>query len=195
LWSATSADSGKTWSKNTKIYASPDGHICECCHPSATFLSENKVVVMWRNWLDGARDMFATVSEDAGKTFGKAFKLGKGTWKLNACPMDGGSVAAIGDDEWVSAWRRERSVFLASASGEEELISPQSEQPVITSANGDAYIVWQTGKKLFWKRMGRQPQLLDENGGFAAVTADGKRPPLVVWESNGTIKVQLLKSP
>ncbi|KAJ3054740.1 hypothetical protein HK102_011471, partial [Quaeritorhiza haematococci] len=48
---------------------------------------------MWRNSLKGARDLFLADSSDGGRTFSPAEKLGRGTWPLNACPMDGGAVA------------------------------------------------------------------------------------------------------
>ena len=48
---------------------------------------------MWRNSLDGARDMFVSESRDGGRTFSNARKLGSGTWPLKACPMDGGHLA------------------------------------------------------------------------------------------------------
>ena len=35
LMGSLSRDAGKTWSPNQLVYASPDGHICECCHPTA----------------------------------------------------------------------------------------------------------------------------------------------------------------
>ena len=34
LYGARSTDGGATWSKNIPIYKSPEGTICECCHPS-----------------------------------------------------------------------------------------------------------------------------------------------------------------
>jgi len=34
IYAARSLDSGKTWEKNIRVYRSPDGSVCECCHPS-----------------------------------------------------------------------------------------------------------------------------------------------------------------
>ncbi len=34
LYASKSMDHGETWSKNILVYRSPDGSICECCHPS-----------------------------------------------------------------------------------------------------------------------------------------------------------------
>ena len=48
------------------------------------------------NSLDGNRDMYLVRSEDGGRTFGPPEKLGAGTWKLAACPMDGGDLVRGG---------------------------------------------------------------------------------------------------
>ena len=48
----------------SKIYVSPDGHICECCHPTAYIGPQGELYAMWRNWLSGSRDMYYAVSTD-----------------------------------------------------------------------------------------------------------------------------------
>jgi len=58
LWGAFSEDAGATWSKNVMLYESPSGTICECCHPSLSALGNEDFVVMWRNSLDGSRDLY-----------------------------------------------------------------------------------------------------------------------------------------
>ena len=73
------------------IYSSPDTTVCECCKPSVA-MKGNKVYVMFRNWLNGNRDLHIIQSNDGGINFGKAQKLGEGSWKLKGCPMDGGGV-------------------------------------------------------------------------------------------------------
>jgi hypothetical protein len=57
IFGAMSNDGGKTWSKNILIYASPDGTICECCKPSVA-MHDKEVSVMFRNWLNGNRDLY-----------------------------------------------------------------------------------------------------------------------------------------
>lgn len=68
LWSSTSHDAGVSWGANALVYQLPDGHICECCQPSAAMDAKGRVAVMWRNWLGGSRDMYAALSSDRGKT-------------------------------------------------------------------------------------------------------------------------------
>ena len=111
LYSARSTDGGLTWSKNVAVYQSPDGSICECCHPSVAIGAAGELVAMWRNSLLGSRDMYLATSHD-GLTFSTPRKLGSGTWHLNACPMDGGGLA-VSSTKTVTAWRRDADVFIA----------------------------------------------------------------------------------
>ena len=92
LYAARSMDEGVTWSKNIEVYQSPGGSICECCHPSVAIDAAGRLLVMWRNSLGGARDMYLSASRD-GVTFPAPEKLGNGTWRIDACPMDGGGLA------------------------------------------------------------------------------------------------------
>lgn len=88
---ASSADGGLTWN-NLLVYASPESTVCECCKPSVV-VKGNTVHVMFRNFLNGNRDMYLSKSVNGGKSFNEVQKLGVGSWKLNGCPMDGGGLA------------------------------------------------------------------------------------------------------
>lgn len=96
IMASVSRDGGASWGGNTLVYKSPSGSVCECCHPSVALTDDGGIYVQWRNSLDGNRDMFLATSTDSGKTFGKAKKLGDGTWPLDACPMDGGAISISG---------------------------------------------------------------------------------------------------
>ena len=78
LYGARSTDGGATWSKNVHIYNSPEGTICECCHPSIAIDAAGQILVMWRNSMGGSRDMYLARSRD-GVSFSKPEKLGTGT--------------------------------------------------------------------------------------------------------------------
>src|SRR5207248_4727718 len=93
LYGAVSKDSGLTWSKNMLVYESPSGTICQCCHPTALIDAKGAIHVMWRNALEGARNMYVATSTDGGATFHGVEKQGTGNWMLEACPMDGGGLA------------------------------------------------------------------------------------------------------
>jgi len=119
IFGSHSSDAGKTWSKNKLIYASPDGTVCECCKPSV-LVNGDQVNVMFRNWLNGNRDLYLIQSENAGLDFGVAKKLGVESWALNGCPMDGGGIA-IGDDKKLhTVWRRQGKIYSCEP-GEKEI--------------------------------------------------------------------------
>ena len=138
LWGAASSDGGQTWGDNRLIYKSPDGHICECCHPSLAVDGRGRVWAMWRNWLDGARDVYASTSADGGITFLAGRKVGTGTWPLKGCPMDGGQLAFGADDKLLTIWRREKAVIAAGDSGE-SVLSGQGLQPVVGVGRGTVF--------------------------------------------------------
>src|SRR5713226_8175008 len=104
LYGATSKDGGASWSKNVLIYESPSGTICQCCHPTAIVDAKGEIYVMWRNALDGNRDMYVAHSRDGGASFSAAKKMGADSWRLDACPMDGGGLTMDPHGKLVSIW-------------------------------------------------------------------------------------------
>ena len=128
-----------TWSKNVLVYESPDGTICQCCHPSIAIDGEGRISVMWRNVIQGSRDFYFSTSTD-GLSFGKAQKMGAGTWQLNACPMDGGGLA-VDDTGLVSVWRRESQIFLARPGPAGDLVR-QRERCRPRGGKEGLYVAW-----------------------------------------------------
>lgn len=183
LWGAASADGGATWGANALIYKSPDGHICECCHPSAAMDAKGRIAVMWRNWLGGARDMYAAISSDGGKTFAAAQKLGSGTWKLNGCPMDGGTIAFSPDGQMLTTWRREKTVFATDGTLSELRLADSALHSIVATGKGGAYYLWQDGDTLMLKKGASSPVRLADKAAFAAAASVPNRGPVVVWES------------
>jgi YHS domain-containing protein len=121
IYAAVSADHGSTWRPDVLVYDSPSGTVCQCCHPSVAIAANGAIAVMFRNSLDGNRDMYVAVSRDAGRTFTTGGKQGLESWPLNACPMDGGDVEWI-DDRIASVWRRAGDVFSVLGDGPERLL-------------------------------------------------------------------------
>jgi hypothetical protein len=187
LWGATSQDGGARWGANALIYKSPDGHICECCHPSAAIGPHGEIAVMWRNWL-GSRDMYAAMSNDGGKTFTPAQKLGIGTWKLNGCPMDGGANAISPAGKALSAWRREKTAFVAEGPGAEQQLADLAFQPIVVAGKNGSYYLWESGGGLMLKKGAASPSRFADKASFAAGAATPKGGAVVVWQSefNGT---------
>jgi hypothetical protein len=131
---SVSTDAGKTWSVNKIIYRSPDLSVCECCKPSVVMKNDH-VAVMFRNWIDGNRDLYLIQSKDGGNNFSEAEKLGKGSWALKGCPMDGGGLIFDKDDHLQTVWRREEKIF-SSGAGEVEKEIGKGKGCTIESING-----------------------------------------------------------
>jgi hypothetical protein len=193
IFGSRSTDGGATWSKNVLIYQSPDGTVCECCHPSVAIDSNGHIFVMWRNFLAGNRDMFRTSSRDHGKTFAAAEKLGKGTWPLKACPMDGGALAASPTGDIAAIWRRDRDVFLKVGRTTSERRLGAGMQPWLAADQQRLFAVWLSGRsgKLFFAESPEyRPIELDEEARLPTVAAGPSRKGLAVvaWESGGNAR-------
>jgi hypothetical protein len=187
IFASSSEDGGKTWSKNVRVYRSPSGSVCECCHPNVTYAPDGKLHVMWRNSLSGNRDMYCAVSIDGGKTFGAAKKLGAGVWSLDRCPMDGGSLAVLTNGKLATAWRRDNTVYLFAEGASKETELGQGEQPWMTASNKGPVVVWlkKRGDVLLIRYPGSsKPIELAKTATDPVVVSGGPKNDLVVaaWE-------------
>lgn len=198
LWGARSADGGVTWEADNRIYRSPDGGICPCCHPAAAFGVDGSLAVMWRNQINNARDLYFARSTDGGKSFGEPGKLGKKTWIFNACPMDGGSIAIGRNGEIESTWIRAGAVF-DSEPAKPEVKLGDGAQPWNCTGREGTFRVWlarRPGRLLLQTPSATEPVLLAESANDPAIAAplDGAGPVVAVWESvpNGGIAARVV---
>lgn len=191
LYLATSKDGGSTWSKNRLVYESPSGSVCECCHPSLIFDRFGKLIVMFRNSLNGARDMFVTSSKDNGQTFSPAAKLGNGTWMLNACPMDGGMLATNVDDRVQTVWRREDQVYGCLA-GAAETSMGLGRQPWLAAGPKGPYRIWSSGQGIIFAGPQSNPVILSSQGTDPVVSSSPDRRIVIGAWANGGIQITRL---
>lgn len=185
IYAAVSRDHGATWSPDALVYESPSGTVCECCHPSVDVAHDERVVIMFRNSLDGNRDMYVTRSRDAA-TFAPAAKLGTGTWTLQACPMDGGDVG-FGADDVVATWRREDGIFLTIGSMTEQRLGT-GRDPVVGQAGRARDVAWSGAEGVVLMRNEGQPSPLGP-GRFPSLLAFA-RHTVVAWEHRGRVHVR-----
>ena len=196
LRAAISEDGGRHWAPDILIYHSPDGAICPCCAPSLAFSANGELAAMWRNDLGGCRDLYLAISTDGGRSFGTAGKLGNGTWKVNACPMDGGGLTYLPDgSKPVTLWRRETSLYLAKP-GEAEQSLGEGKDPAISAGTKGPLLAWQTSAGLIIQAPGQPSRPLDPAGrGVALASAPDHRAAAAVWESGapaGGLKIEIL---
>ena len=193
LYGSASTDGGASWSKNALIYESPEGTICQCCHPSIAIDGRGTIHAMWRNALGGSRDLYVASSNDGGKTFGPASKLGGGTWQLKACPMDGGGLAITAPGKVMSVWRRANEVYLAPEGGAETPIEAGKNPSIAANADG-IYAAWSTAEGIHVRIPGKsEPVLLDAEGGYVQLAAIPNGPVIAAWEKKGSIQLQVLR--
>lgn len=188
LYCAVSADGGESWGENRLAYHSPDGSICECCHPSVAYDSSGKLFLMWRNSLGGNRDIYLANSSDDGKTFSKATKLGAGSWKRDGCPMDGGAVAVAAPGKVVTIWRRDQDIFYTPGGETKEQRLGPGEQPTVTANGSGTFLAWvsRRGGPLLVKqpRTGKPIELANAAADpTLASSPTGKGPVVLVWET------------
>lgn len=187
IFTATSADHGATWSENRLGYRSPNGSVCECCHPSVAIDQRGVVHLMWRNSLDGARDMYLASSRDGGASFGKARRVGAGSWMLDACPMDGGSLVTGAKGVLTTIWRREGQVFATTGRDREQLLG-SGEQPWAASSQDGTYYVWISGRPgelLLMRPDARQATRIADDALDPVIVAGGhdRDAVVVLWET------------
>ena len=185
LYGAFSDDAGVTWSRNAMLYQSPSGSICECCHPSLASLGHGDFEVMWRNSLNGNRDLYA-MRLSGGAPVSQAERQGNGSWQLNACPMDGGGLA-VRQGRVGSAWRRGSDVYIAEPGKPERKIA--AGQDVAIGANNQGwYTIWSTPAGIEMLLPGATDVThVSAAGGFPVLVTTGKGSILAAWEENGTI--------
>ena len=184
LWGASSRD-GRTWAKNEQVYRSSDQSICECCHPTALFDAEGNLAVMWRNSIEGSRDMWMTTRARGSAGFAPAKKIGEGTWKLKACPMDGGRIVALGGGNFGAVWQRAGEVFLSRPEGSEVRLGKGKQPVAVQTGDGRPLVMWQQDADLVVLRNlpGAGPVRYASDARFPSlVTLPGGRGTVLAYE-------------
>lgn len=183
LWGRFSADGGDHWGDELQVYASPDGPICQCCAPNIAFAPDGRIGIMWRNLLQGARDLYVTETKD-GKHFTPATKLGQGSWMLKACPMDGGSLAYDSESRRLPVWKRVRTVFTSEDSVRELPVAEPAAQPVAAFIGTRSLIVWESKGGLMIREGSAEPRVYATDAKAASIASKGG---LAVLAFEGTV--------
>ncbi|HEY6082413.1 MAG TPA: sialidase family protein [Chitinophagaceae bacterium] len=190
LYGAESADGGKTWSKDILVYASPAKTVCECCKPSV-IMKGNTVYVMFRNLLNGNRDLYLIKSSNGGRSFGQAQKLGMGSWQLNACPMDGGGLALNNKGTPETVWQRKGEIYTAAPGMLEKEIG-EGRSCTIETVNGKNVYAWtENGNVVVMNPRGMKKNL--GKGSTPLIKALNNDEVMCVWENEKQIHASLLK--
>lgn len=181
LYGARSNDGGKTWSKNIMVYTSPDSSICECCKPSVV-VKDHNIYVMFRNWLNGSRDLYLITSSNGGQSFEAANKLGNASWQLNGCPMDGGAIAITNDNTIQTVWRRENKIYSAMPGMPEKAIGEGKGCTLENTEKGTYYTWFENGSVVVLDPQGKK--ITVGKGIQPVIKAIDNNSLICVWENN-----------
>jgi hypothetical protein len=189
IYGSRSTDGGISWSKNIRVYRSPDSSVCECCKPSVV-IKGNSVYVMFRNWLKGNRDLYFISSNDGGKIFGNAHKLGNGSWALKGCPMDGGGIAV--DNNFVNTvWNREGKIYADKPGAPEQQIG-EGRSCTITSIDDKRVYAWVENKQVIYFDSNNKKHTLGK-GQLPVLKAIDSSKAICVWENDKAIVKAIVK--
>ena len=189
IFSSSSVDGGISWTKNMLVYASPDSTVCECCKPSVA-VKGNKVVVMFRNWLNGNRDMYIMESLDNGNSFGPAMKLGTHSWALDGCPVDGGGLVLDEVNTINAVWRSEKKIYTSNTKTVSQV--GEGKGCTIESANGKNVFSWvEDGEVIILKPGGIKETIGD--GSMPVLKAIDDRQVLCVWQNGDAIHSKVIQ--
>ncbi|MGB8192697.1 MAG: hypothetical protein WCF67_12295, partial [Chitinophagaceae bacterium] len=124
--------------------------------------------------------MYLIQSSDGGNTFGQAQKLGKRSWALDGCPMDGGGVAINSNGNSATVWRRKSAIY-ACEPGKDEKQLGEGKSCTITSVNDKNVYAWvEDGHIVVLKPNGMKEQL--GKGQQPVIKAINATHVLCVWE-------------
>jgi hypothetical protein len=146
---------------------------------------------MFRNWLNGNRDLYLIQSSNGGQTFGLAQKLGTGSWALKGCPMDGGGLVVDKAGNPQTVWNRKGKIY-SSEPGKEEIELGEGRSCTLESVNGKNVYAWvENGNVMVMKPQGRKVDL--GKGQLPIIKAINNEHILCVWEADKQIHTTVLE--
>jgi len=178
------------WTKNLMVYKSPDEHVCECCKPNISF-NNGRLVIGFRNWLMGSRDIYYAVSTNKGKSFSNPEKSGTGTWRLNACPMDGGGLAISESGITSTAWRRNSDVYYWAENQPEQKVGTGRDVSMAQSKI-NTVLSWQEKNKIKVMDLKKERTTEIGNGISPRVYTLANGKIICVWEDDKIVRYKVI---
>lgn len=145
---------------------------------------------MFRNWLNGSRDLYLMTGDKKNERFDKPTKLGFGTWVLNACPMDGGGLIHTGE-KIITVWQRDGKIYLASPDNPEKKLGTGRNCSITDPRN--PIITWQEGEKLKLHILSIRKTIDVGRGSFLKAMETMNGNILCTWEDDDEIIVKQIK--
>jgi hypothetical protein len=184
IYFSKTTNQGVSWTKNTMVYQSPEKTVCECCKPSIV-INRSNIFILFRNKINGSRDLYVTQSDLKENRFDQPIKLGFGTWKLNACPMDGGGIIVDEKNKVSTVWQRDGKIFFSKPNEEEKEIGTGRNCSI--SDPDHPIITWQEGRNLKLKELNNAKESIIGEGGFIKSIRSRNHEIVCTWEDDGKV--------
>ncbi len=197
IYTTQSGDNGASFSANRKFQQ----HICECCRIALTWTQAGPVA-LWRNIFGINTRDFAIANLDQGGVL----RATDDEWQIDACPHNGGSIAADGQGRlhltWFTNGNKRQGLFYKRINGDWEsqplaIGNPaiQANHAAVVAADdtviltwrefdGSAYSVQMMHSKDGGSTWGEPQRLMDTTGAadYPVPLINGKQV-LVVWNT------------
>ena len=85
---SVSNDGGKSFQDVVSATEEAPGEACDCC-PGFIMADNDRITILFRNNDNDLRDIWASISEDGGKTFHLAKDIDESNWTIGGCPSTG----------------------------------------------------------------------------------------------------------
>ena len=138
--------------RNLEHPAILDSRVCECCQTSAAMTARGPVVVYRDRSADEIRDISIVRRVDGEWT--APVPVSRDGWQIQGCPVNGPSVAAVGQQvavAWFTAAKSQSRVYVARSSDaganfakpiEMDGANPSGRVDVAISNDGTAFVCW-----------------------------------------------------
>ncbi len=186
IYFSSLSNKAASWSKNRLVYRSPDKLVCGCCKPNIA-VHGPEVAIMFRNWLNGSRDLYLLKSLNGGVSFAAAEKLGMDTWKLNGCPMDGGGITIDNSNVIRTTWQRKGMVYYAEP-GKLEINIGKGRNCSISGAGEHTALTFEENDTVKVIMLKNKNEVIVGQGSFLKSIQLPGNKILFVWERDNNIK-------
>lgn len=161
LYANVSHDNGNSFASNVEI--DPTFDPCNCCTTSATYSSDGRVAVLYREETNNERDMYLVLWDQAGNKVARRRVSGT-PWTVDACPMSYYSITRDRDG-FVAIWPTKGSIYFArldkngAAKSPAEIKTPgmsgmRTGMLTLNARDGNILAAWKKDGQLSWQLFG-----------------------------------------
>lgn len=93
---AKSKDMGESFAGEALVKDFSGGRVSDCC-PATVAASGNATIILYRDYLDGYRPIWAGISRNFGISFDKGLRVDSSHWFSKACPPNAPHGIIVGD--------------------------------------------------------------------------------------------------